>query len=55
MSFQIVKWYDERKTVTRVHSFEDAYKLYINASDCDTVQVYAVNGSTTLLLAQKDC
>ena len=55
MNFQIVRWYDERKTVTHVHSFEDAYKQYINASDCDTVQVYAVNGSTTLLLAQKDC
>lgn len=55
MEFQIIKWYDERKTITRVHDFEDAYKQYINASDCDTIQVYAVNGSTILLLAQKDC
>lgn len=55
MKFRIVRWYDERKTVTYVYSFEDAYIQYINASDYDTAQVYAVNGSTTLLLAQKDC
>lgn len=55
--FEIRKWYDERKTVTHVHSFEEAYKEYTKENSCDTVQVYFLTGGsqTPILLAQKDC
>lgn len=55
--FEIRKWYDERKTVTHVHSFEEAYKVYVNENSCDTVQVYFLTGSfeAPILLAQKEC
>ena len=55
--FEIRKWYDERKTVTHVHSFEEAYKEYAKENSCDTVQVYFLmgNSQTPFLLAQKDC
>ena len=54
--FEIRKWYDERKTVTHVHSFEEAYKAYVNENSCDTVQVYFLTGSSQppILLAQKE-
>ena len=56
MEFRIVRWYDERKTVTRVHSFEEAYAEYNRVLkynrmlNCDTIQVYA----QSLLIAQKE-
>ena len=55
--FEIRKWYDERKTVTHVHSFEEAYKEYTKEKSCDTVQVYflACPFEAPVLLAQKDC
>lgn len=55
--FEIRKWYDERKTVTHVHSFEQAYKEYAKENSCDTVQVYFLTGpfEAPVLLAQKDC
>ena len=54
--FEIRKWYDERKTVTHVHSFEGAYKAYVNENSCDTVQVYFLAGpfEEPILLAQKE-
>lgn len=55
--FEIRKWYDERKIVTHVHSFEEAYKEYTKKNSCDTVQVYFLKNSSEppILLAQKDC
>ena len=55
--FEIIKWYDERKTVTHVHSFEEAYKEYTKNDSGVTVQVYFLMcySQTPLLLAQKDC
>lgn len=55
--FEIRKWYDERKTVTHVHSFEKAYEKYTKENSCDTVQVYFLKNpfETPILLAQKDC
>ena len=55
--FRIVRWYDERKIVTHVFDFEEAYKAYVNENSCDTVQVYFLMGAseTPLLLAQKEC
>lgn len=57
MNYNIVKWYDERKTVTRVHSLEEAYQAYTKENNCDTVQVYFLMGAseTPILLAQKEC
>lgn len=54
--FEIRKWYDERKIVTHVHSFEEAYKAYVNENSCDTVQVYFLTGpfEAPVLLAQKE-
>lgn len=37
MKYKIVRWYDERKTVTHVHSFEEAYREYSKNDTCDTV------------------
>ena len=51
MEFRIVRWYGERKTVTRVQSFEEAYAEYNRVLKCDTIQVYA----QSLLIAQKEC
>lgn len=51
MEFRIVRWYDERKTVTHVQGFEKAYAEYNKALNCDTIQVYA----QSLLIAQKEC
>ena len=51
MEFRIVRWYDERKTVAQVQSFEEAYAEYNRTSNCDTIQVYA----QSLLIAQKEC
>ena len=56
MEFRIVRWYGERKTVTRVQSFEEAYAEYNRVLkynrmlNCDTIQVYA----QSLLIAQKE-
>lgn len=54
--FEIRKWYDERKTVTHVHSFEEAYKEYTKENSCDTVQVYFLKSDSEppILLAQKE-
>ena len=57
MKYKIVRWYDERKTVTHVHSFEEAYREYSKNDTCDTVQVYILAGNPekSILLAQKEC
>lgn len=57
MKYKIVRWYDERKTVTHVHSFEEAYQEYSKNCACDTVQVYVLtsNPEKSILLAQKEC
>lgn len=57
MKYKIVRWYDERKTVTHIHSFEEAYQEYSKNSACDTVQVYVLTGNPekSILLAQKEC
>lgn len=53
--FEIRKWYDERRIVTHVHSFEEAYKEYTKENSCDTVQVYFLKSSSEpILLAQKE-
>lgn len=57
MKYKIVRWYDERKTVTHVHSFEEAYREYSKNDACDTVQAYVLAGNPekSILLAQKEC
>lgn len=56
MKYKIVRWYDERRTVTHVNSFEEAYREYKKYDTCDTVQVYFLLGAseTPILLAQKE-
>lgn len=51
MEFRIVRWYDERKTVAQVQSFEESYAEYNRTLNCNTIQVYA----QSLLIAQKEC
>lgn len=56
MSYKIVRWYDERKTVTHLYSFEEAYKEYSKKNTCNTIQVYFLRASETpILLAQREC
>ena len=47
MEYEIVKWYDERRIVTRVQGFENAV--------ADTIQLYLKHNGMTILLAQKEC
>lgn len=55
MEYEIVKWYDERRTVTRVQGFESAVSEYNKAGVADTVQLYLKYNGMTILLAQKEC
>lgn len=57
MKYEIIRWYDERRTVTYVHSFEEAYQEYQKDNTCDIVQVYFLMGAseTPILLAEKEC
>ena len=40
MEYEIVKWYDERKTVARVQGFDSAVQEYNKTDVADTVQLY---------------
>ena len=55
MEYEIVKWYDERRTVTRVQSFDSAVSEYNNTDVEDTVQLYLKYNGMTILLARKEC
>lgn len=55
MEYKIVKWYDERRIVTRVQDFESAVSEYNKADVVDTVQLYLKYNGMTILLAQKEC
>lgn len=55
MEYEIVKWYDERRTVTRVQGFESAVLEYNKAGVADTVQLYLKYNGMTILLVQKEC
>lgn len=55
MEYEIVRWYDERRTVTRVQGFESAVSEYNKTDVADTVQVYLKHNGMTILLAQKEC
>ena len=55
MEYKIVRWYDERRTVTRVQGFESAVLEYNKDGVADTVQLYLKYNSMTILLAQKEC
>ena len=55
MEYKIVKWYDERRIVTRVQGFESAVSEYNKAGVADTVQLYLKYNGMTILLAQKEC
>lgn len=55
MEYKIVRWYDERRTVTRVQCFDSAVQEYNKTNVADTVQLYLNYNSMTILLAQKEC
>ena len=55
MEYEITRWYDERRTVTRVQGFESAVQEYNKTDAADTVQLYLKYNGTTILLAQKEC
>ncbi len=55
MEYEIVRWYDERRTVTRVQGFESAVSEYNKTDVVDTVQLYLKYNGMTILLAQKEC
>ena len=55
MEYEIVRWYDERRTVTSVQGFENAVSEYNKTDVTDTVQVYLKYNGMTILLAQKEC
>ena len=55
MEYEITRWYDERRTVTRVQGFESAVSEYNKTDAADTVQLYLKYNGTTILLAQKEC
>lgn len=55
MEYKIVRWYDERRTVTHVQGFESAVSEYNKTDAADTVQLYLKYNHLTILLAQKEC
>ena len=55
MKYEIVRWYDERRTVTRVQGFKGAVSEYNKTDVADTVQLYLKYNGMTILLAQKEC
>lgn len=55
MEYEIVRWYDERRTVTRVQGFDSAVSEYNKTDVADTIQVYLKHNGTKILLAQKEC
>lgn len=55
MEYEIAKWYDERRIVTRVQGFESAVSEYNKAGVADTVQLYLKYNGMAILLAQKEC
>lgn len=55
MEYEIVRWYDERRTVTRVQGFDSAVSEYNKTDVVDTIQVYLKHNGTKILLAQKEC
>ena len=55
MEYKIVRWYDERRTVTRVQGFDSAVSEYNKTDVVDTVQLYLKYNGMTILLAQKEC
>ena len=55
MEYEIVKWYDERRIVTRVQGFESAVSEYNKTDVADTIQLYLKHNGMTILLAQKEC
>ena len=55
MEYEIVRWYDERKTVARVQGFDSAVQEYNKTDVADTVQLYLKYNGMTILLAQKEC
>ena len=55
MEYEIVRWYDERKTVTHVQDFDSAVSEYNKTDVVDTVQLYLKYNGMTILLAQKEC
>lgn len=55
MEYEIVRWYDERRTVTRVQGFESVVSEYNKTDVADTVQLYLKYNGMTILLAQKEC
>ena len=55
MEYEIVRWYDERRTVTRVQGFDSAVSEYNKTDVADTIQVYLKHNGMKILLAQKEC
>ena len=55
MEYKIVRWYDERRIVTRVQGFDSAVSEYNKTNVADTVQLYLNYNGITILLAQKEC
>ena len=55
MEYKIVRWYDERRTVTRVQGFDSAVSEYNKIDVAGTVQLYLKYNGMTILLAQREC
>lgn len=55
MEYEIVRWYDERRIVTRVQGFDSAVSEYHKTDVADTVQLYLKYNGMTILLAQGEC
>ena len=55
MEYEIVRWYDERRTVTRVQGFDSAVSEYNKTDVADTIQVYLKHNGMKILLEQKEC
>ena len=55
MEYKIVRWYDERRIVTRVQGFDSAISEYNKTNVADTIQLYLNYNGMTILLAQKEC
>ena len=55
MEYEIVRWHDERRTVTRVQGFESAVSEYNKTDVADTIQLHLKHKGMTILLAQKEC
>lgn len=55
MEYEIIRWHDEKRTVTRVQGFDSAVSEYNKTNVADTIQLYLNYNGMKILLAQKEC